>query len=64
MGIVEKETCRYCKKRPAQIHGICKECCPCCDPLDEYTQSEIEKMKMKSWKEGYQQGIKEGKKIK
>lgn len=27
----KEEKCRYCKTRTAQIHGLCKECCPCCE---------------------------------
>ena len=32
--IMDKEICRYCKKNEAQIHGICKECCDCCQDQD------------------------------
>ena len=64
MKKIKKEICRYCKKNPAQMHGICKECCDCCNPLDEYTKNEIKEVKEKSWKKGYQQGIKDSKKNK
>lgn len=31
-GVAEhNQLCHYCKTRPAQVHGICKECCPCCE---------------------------------
>lgn len=26
--------CKDCKKNPAQIHGYCVECCPCCSDSD------------------------------
>lgn len=26
--------CRYCGEKTAQIHGLCKICCPCCN-IDE-----------------------------
>jgi len=32
--------CRYCGKKRAQIHGLCKECCPCCNEESSPVQDE------------------------
>ena len=36
------QKCRYCKKESAQIHGLCKKCCPCCQNED-YDPENIKK---------------------
>jgi len=38
----KKEKCRYCKKEPAQIHGICEKCCPCCNEDNDMKEPQKE----------------------
>ena len=36
-----EEKCRYCKKQTAQIHGLCEECCPCCEKPQKIEEIEF-----------------------
>ena len=35
------EKCRFCKIETAQVHGLCKKCCLCCQDLQESNKSKL-----------------------